>query len=359
MTRDEWISNRLHVQAELMVQQGPWRFFLLGSAEHDGAKRHYQDPTRTELREAYLHYDGPALDLTIGKQRVGWGTADGVSTIDRVNAIDYREPIGNGRTASRRPSTVVRLEATSDLGVFDFVWLPRGRDRKMPGFGSPWEPADLHALREEARRNDWILETSDPEAHEGGLRYQNYGRGLDWGVAYFNGFTDGPVSLSTEGRRARLAPRRLRTWNVNAALGLGQSTVRGELAWTPDHPSTDALGRLTVVERWQCVLGWDRIFLRNLYLNVQLFREWLSDGPSVGGGTFAVTNPFFDDAVTAGVRGQWANDDQLVAEAFLEFQWTDAVQVVVRAMFFDGDSDSPLGAYRDNDLAELGIRWSF
>ena len=48
----------------------------------------------------------------------------------------------------------------------------------------------------------------------------------------------------------------------------------------------------------------------------------------------------------------------MAARAFLELQWTDAVQLAVRAMFFDGDPGTPLGDYLDNDFAEVAVRWS-
>ena len=108
-----------------------------GAPSRTAPSAHYRDATRIELREAYVHYDGAAVDVTVGKQRVGWGTADGLSTIDRVNAIDYREPIGNARTAARRPSSLVRVEATTDVGVFDLVWLPRGPRPQAAGLRQP------------------------------------------------------------------------------------------------------------------------------------------------------------------------------------------------------------------------------
>ena len=352
LTEGDWLSNRTYGQAELMHNRGPLRFFVMGGAEHDGAKRRYRDATRVELREAYIHYDGATVDVTVGKQRVGWGTADGVSTIDRVNAVDLREPIGNARTAARRPSNLARVEATTPAGVFDVVWLPRGRDRKFPGHGSPWEPRDLHALRRDARERGARLAIDDAEAAEAGVRYIRYGQGLDWGVAYYNGYTDAPTALRAEGPLERLVPERVRTWNVNAAMGFGQSTLRGEVAWTADYPGAGRHG-----ERWQSVIGWDRTLFTNLYINVQLFRDWLPGGDAVEGGTFAVSNLFLDDAVTAGLRGQWANGGQLAIEAFLEMQWNDAVEVAVRAMFFDGDAGTPLGDYLDNDFAEVAVRW--
>ena len=354
LTDDDWLSTRLFGQAEITYRRDAWQYFVLASAEHDDAKTGYRGAFRDELREAYVRYDGPRLDLTIGKQRVGWGTADGVSTIDRVNAVDFRDPIGNARTAARRPSWLARLEATTDVGIIDLVWLPRGRDRKFAEFGSPWESHSIHMLRRTARELGQEVEFHSPEAHEGGVRFLRYGQGFDWGMAYFDGYTDPPTSLSLEHGHVRLAPEPIRTWNLNGALGFSRSTLRSELAWTPDYPHTDGEG-----DRWQLVVGWDRTFFTNLYVNLQLFSEKLEEGDSVEGGTFAITNLFLEDSATAGLRGQWAKGCQLAYEVFFEYQWTDSFEIVTRAMLFDGDSDTPLGDFVDNDFAELAVRWSW
>ena len=350
---DGWLSNRLLAQMGLKWTEGQWRAFAEGTAEYDASKGDHRRRDRYELREAYLHRDGEGLDITMGKQRLAWGTADGVSTIDRVNSIDYRDPISNARTPSRRPSWLVRVEQSLPIGIVEAVWLPRGRDRKFPEFGSPWETAALHDLRRQRAEGSIALTLDDPHRHEGGLRYQHYGRQLDWGLAVFDGFTDAPTSIRRTGNAVRLESERIRTWNANAAVGFAKSTLRAELAYTPDlSVAGDS------ASRWQAVVGWDRTFFTNLYTNVQLFWDRYSNTEDERGMTFAVTNRVLDDAATVGLRGQLANDSQAAVEAFMDYQWNDAITLSARVLLFDGSSGSPLGEIRHNDFAELALRWS-
>ncbi len=351
---EDWLSNRLLGRGELTWRRDRWLAFAATNVEHDPATRDYRDPFRTQVQEAYLQWDGDRLDVSLGKQRVAWGTADGVSTIDRVNAVDLREPIGNARTASRRPSWLVRVQQSTSIGIVEAVWLPRGRDRKLPERDSPWEPADLAALRELAAAGVAILVTDDPEDDEYGLRYSRYGQGVDWGLAVFDGYTDAPVTLAEENNSVVLKPERITTWNANAAVGLANSTWRGEVAYTPDHVNGDEQ-----TGRWQAVLGWDRTYFSNLYLNFQLFWEKVGGNEEDFGGTFAVTNKFFDDAATAGVRGQLGRDNQLSAEVYIDYAVNDAWTLTAKAFVFEGDTGSALADFTENDFVEFTLRWSF
>ncbi len=357
---DNWESTRLTGHLELKWGQysqangGRLRGFASAEIQHDEQTRGYRDPTRTELLELYMVWDSEHTDLTVGKQRVAWGTADGVSTIDRVNAVDLREPIANARTASRRPSWMVRLESKLAAGTLDAVWLPRGRDAKLPEFGSPWEPALLHLLRRQRAQGLISLDIEDPHAHEFGLRYLVYSRGFDWSVGWFNGYTDGPVEFSQQQTAARLSPVRVQTYNFSAAVGLQHSTLRGEVAYTPD---TWVAGRKS--DLMQAVIGWDRTFLTNLYTNLQLFWDEAGDSKDTYGLTFAVTNTLFNDAATVGVRGQAANDNQLAAELFIEYSFGDHLSLDAKFLAFEADADTPLYDYRNNDLIEISLRWEY
>ena len=199
-TLNDWLSRRLFAQTHVKYTRGRWLAFADAAAERDASVARYRDPLRVELRETYLRYDGDGFDLTVGKHRVAWGTADGIGTIDRINAVDFRDPILNARTPSRRPSWLVRVRQSTPIGIVEAVWLPRGRDRKFAEAGSPWEtPA-----QRSARRLSAVVD--DPQEHEGGLRYLRYGRGFDWGVAVFDGFTDAPVASRIDGDVLRLLP---------------------------------------------------------------------------------------------------------------------------------------------------------
>ena len=74
--------------------------------------------------------------------------------------------------------------------------------------------------------------------------------------------------------------------------------------------------------------------------------------------TFAATNRVLDDAATVGLRGQLANDRQAAVEAFMDYQWNDAITLSARILLFDGSIGSPLGEIRHNDFVELALRWS-
>ena len=347
---DDWLSQRLFAQTEVKWSRGRWQTFVLGTAEVDPPTGRYRDPYRAELREIYLRYGGDGFDLTVGKHRVAWGTADGIGTIDRVNAVDFRDPILNARTPSRRPSWLVRAQQSTPLGIFEAVWLPRGRDRKFPEPGSPWATAMLRPSGDHA-----VVAVDDPRGHEGGVRYLRYGRGLDWGAAVFDGFTDAPVASRSDGTVLRLLPKRSRTWNANAALGLAQSTWRGEVAYTATATESEA-GR---TGRWQAVVGWDRTFLVDLYVNLQVFYERSDGAEASRGGTFALTKPVIDDAATLALRGQWAQRSQHAVEASFEIHVNDELTVSLRALAFAGDPGSPLGHFADHDFAELAARWLY
>jgi len=353
-TANDWLSNRLLVGGELKWTGASWRAFVSARAEYDPATRRYRNPGRSEVRESYLHHDGDRFDVTLGKQRIAWGVADGIGTIDRINAVDHRDPIENARTASRRPSWLARVEFRTQIGLFEGVWLPRGRDRKLPERGSPWETPPISTLRRDAAAGKLLLEVDDPHEPEYGLRYTRYGPGLDWGVAVFDGFTDFPIRIRQRTSGIELAPVRVRTWNGNVAAGLANATLRAELAFTPDWPGEAGRSR-----RWQAVFGWDRNFSRDLYVNLQGFVDYMGGSTATRGVTFALTRPVFGYAGTVAARGQLSSRGQRATELMLEYEWSDALIASARLVHFDGNPSSPLGAFRDRDFVEVAIRWRY
>ncbi len=355
--QDAFLSFRQRGQLEIKYasKSERWRLFTSAYGEYDPATEDYRSPFRGEVIEAYGVFDGPSTDITLGRQRIPWGTADGRSTIDRTNAVDFRDPIGNARTSARRPSWVARVEQTTSIGVFEGVWLPIGRDRRIPEQGSPWEVSFLSDLRAAADAGAFVLNIEDPIANEGGFRFLQFGEGFDWSIAVFNGLSDFPLLSLQTPDRVRLTPSRFTTINLSAALGQAKSTWRGEIAYTPDFPL--GLGRTT--DLGQLIVGWDRTFLRDLYVNVQLFWDRFEEADDTFGGTFAITNSFFDDATEAGVRGQVANEGQYAIETFADYEFNDAITLTARVFLFGGKSSSDLGEFRQNDFVELSLRYAF
>ncbi len=75
---------------------------------------------------------GP-LDVTIGKQRIPWGTADGLNPTDRFNAFDLSDLTD---FTARVPTWAARLEyyAPGDLRL-DAVWAPTAHGPLLPTGG--------------------------------------------------------------------------------------------------------------------------------------------------------------------------------------------------------------------------------
>ncbi|AFJ01553.1 hypothetical protein Q7C_378 [Methylophaga frappieri] len=351
----DWLSNRMLTQLETRYESDEWLFFSSAQMEYDPATTDYRSAERFNLNEAYFSFDGDQFDLMIGKQRIAWGVADGRSTIDRVNAVDMREPIGNGRTSARRPSWAVFTEYNQDWGIWEAVWLPRGRDRKFAEFGSPWEMPFINQLRRQERDGQIALEIDDPHPHEGGIRFTHYGQGLDWGLAYFNGYTDAPIVLENKDNRIWLRPERIQTWNINLASGIGKNTLRAEFSHTPDFPTINGQTESLT----QVVTGWDRTFLTDLYVNIQIYWDGYDETEDDYGLTFAITNGFYRDALELGIRGQTARDAQYVLEVFANYQVNDNLSLDIKSLTFGGDTDTGIGAFRDNDFVELAIRYAF
>ena len=352
--RSDWLSNRLRLQLEGRYQGEGWRLFTNGYADYDPTLSDYDDSYQLQEHEAYLLVEGTAFDLTVGKKRIAWGVADGRSTIDRVNALDLSDPISDGRTSARIPSWLLAAERETSLGVWQAVWLPFGREQRLPRFGSPWETAPLNALRLEAQRGNIDLQIEQPRGHESGLCFTRYTTDLDWGLAVFEGYTDMPLVQHNNGNQVSLHPARIRTWNTNATLNLGESTLRAELSVTPHHPFNGAQQTLT-----QLITGWDRTYSDELYLNLQAYIDYFDAEQKDYGMTFVLSKPFFDNDLDAGVRGQVANRAQYAMEFFADYTLDDHFSVHFKMMGFGGDPDSALGAYQDNDFAELMLRYDF
>ena len=348
----ESLSSRLSGSLNLKLSNNNWRSFISLSSEYDNVKSGYRSPLRNNIDEAYLSYDGPETDITIGKQRVNWGATDGISTIARVNAIDFRDPIKNGRTASRRSSWLLRLQHTNGFGDFEAVWLPRGRDRKLAEPGSPWETPALNHLRQLQQDGSVELSIEDPHHHEFGLRYQRYGQGLDWGMAVYDGYSDAPTVVTGSDSSVTLSPERIRIWNLNAVYAFPKSTLRGEIAYT-DQVSVNGL----TGKRRQAIFGWDTTLLTDLYINAQVFWNSYTALEDEYGATVALTKPLLGGAIETGLSGQFARQQQKATEIFIDYSLNDNLTLSGRYFKFSGSAGTPLGTFRENDFLELSLRW--
>jgi len=77
------------------------------------------------LRECYVNYESPSLDVRIGKQQVVWGTADGIKILDVVCPTDQRHYLLDDYVDSRIPRWMLKLEYSPTVnGTLQFLFIP-------------------------------------------------------------------------------------------------------------------------------------------------------------------------------------------------------------------------------------------
>lgn len=386
---DEPISLRQRLWMDCYLGQGWVRGFASAYFDYDRAVRDWTDDTNelyyVELNEAYLTIDTECIDFIFGKKMMRWGTGDGINPMDLINPKDYRDPIASARADARLP--ILLANGIFMLGpvIFEGVLIPRPEVNKFSLPDSPWEPKRLRDLRESAESGEIVLAPREEpddwfKDAEFAFRTSTVWKGFDLALLYYNGYTDDPAyhrDFLTDGRM-RLAPRyhHYQAYGFNFAKGFERTTIRGELAVKPglpfsidpDDPSyqKDSDG-LVARDLYQVVIGIDRTFFTNLYVNLQFFydfiekgKEALSSKRKTHGITFEISNKFLDDDLTAGFRGMcYTSHEGSACEIFVEYKLGDNWQIAPGYLFFTGPKDSPLGQFGDNDMIYLSLRYSF
>ena len=124
---------------------------------------------------------------------------------------------------------------------------------------------------------------------------------------------------------------------------------------------------LTARDLYQGVIGIDRNFFTNLYVNLQFFYDFIESGSEAialkrktHGITFEISDKFLDDDLTAGFRGTYfTSNEGSACEIFAEYKICDNWTIAPGCMFFNGPKDSRLDQFDDNDMVYLRLRYSF
>lgn len=159
------------------------------------AEQHF--PNSLVVWEAFARISGfvvEPLDVTVGRQRIQWGTADGLNPTDRFNAYDLSDLTD---FTARIPVWALRAEyyPTADWKV-EAVWaptahaplLPIGIEGMFAADGMPLLPAPVATWEEHFDPPPPKLGNSQV-----GLRVAGRAAGLDLSASYFDGRDGIPV----------------------------------------------------------------------------------------------------------------------------------------------------------------------
>lgn len=238
----------------------------------------------------------PRLDLTVGKQRIQWGSADKLNVVDNLNPIDMANffTFDPDFFGERRPQTALSLEYYfGRSGRLQLVWQPQNPLSPLP-FGYSRTLARLGGLQEIAVKKYWGQRL---DAVPFAARLSASAAGMDFGLSYYNGNASLPalqeLTLALNAAAVFYYPH-LQVLGLDLAgewQGIGfwgeaalivPEEVAGRL-----HSPLAVNGQTILVENsfrllqghyWKYVLGLDCTLGGGLYANLQFlhgfFDEW-------------------------------------------------------------------------------------
>ena len=258
------------------------------------------------------------------------------------------------------------------LGLLDLICVPFPRFSRLAEYGSPWEDKGLRELRHYVggglvgRKYD-----NGPFEPEFAGRLKFFQSGYDLAFMFFKGYEHKPLytaDIDYQNMSATIHEtyKTFEAFGLSSAVSILKSTLRTEFTLRHNYPfQSDDID----IERrndYEAIIGWDRMFLTNLNVNLQTFFSSY-DGKKVRGkdrerygATWSVSDKYLDDALTAGVRGEYfANNDDACVEVFGEYEYDDHLRFTAGYMLFSGGKSNDLGQYDKNDHFYFGVKYSF
>lgn len=240
-----------HVKGE--VSAGSSYAVISAAAEYN-----YRNPARTgfRLNEAYYRYSGNIWDISIGRQLIAWGQADGFKLTDVLSARDTSEFIAFSGEDARLASDSIRLRFFHDIFTFEAIAVPFFTPNKLPRFGFEngakdglyyIDTPDFYNMPHGRIPITYTKTETKPKMFtdtEAAARFSFFLPGIDFSVSGFYGWDKNPrfVKSGYAELDAMSLPKqafltlnqeyyRIGMAGIDAAIPAGDVTIRLETAW--------------------------------------------------------------------------------------------------------------------------------
>ncbi len=336
-----------------------------------------------ELRELTLQGNIGDTFLTLGKQQIVWGKADGLHVLDIVNPQSFREFILDDFDSSRIPLWTANIERTLANWDLQFLWIPDQTYHALPkqnatyAFTSselvPSAPPGVLVNIEKTRRPNNVLLDSDV-----GLRASTFWQGWDITFNYLYQYNNLPVlrqNLSIIGDHpvVTITPEYERThvFGTTFSNAFSDWVVRGEIAYFTEHYfiGKNPLQNQGVIKSPELhyVLGLDWNAPLDILLSGQLIQSWIVNNAD------QTTRDKLDTTLTGLIRRNFMYDT-LIAEVLvianinngdglirpkISYEWQDNIKTWVGADIFYGDKQGVFGQFDRQDRVVFGFEVSF
>ena len=338
------------------------------------------DQVDLELRELFLRTGKGRINVTLGKQQVVWGQADGLKVLDVVNPQDFQEFILDDFDKSRIPLWLINLEVPVSKANLQLLWIPDRTYHKLPAFGAayaftspyirPTPPPGIPFQIAPIIRPTRFLEDSGV-----GARLSGFVHGWDLTFNYLYHYADIPIirRFISTGPLITVTQTYARTHLVGGTFSnaFGSLTTRGEIGFSSGRYyqngsllDTDGVSRSNEVTY---VLGFDWFGISQTFLSFQFFQSILTDRPAgtVRGRTDNnITLLYQRNAMNDKLKIEllWLqnfNDKDGLARPKISYDVRSGVKVWSGFDVIYGKSKGLFGQYNRNDRFIAGWEWGF
>ncbi|MDQ6955630.1 MAG: hypothetical protein Q9M21_00390, partial [Mariprofundaceae bacterium] len=337
-------------------------------------KQHYR--TATQLKEAYLMYEGDAFDLRLGQQQIIWGKTDGLRLLDIINPLDLREFILDDFLDSRIGLVAARLNYYPDTDTeqeVELIIIPDAQPTKTAPTSSRWalntptSPAGFTVQTLAGEQPNWSAKNA-----EYGTAWRANINGWDVSTNYFYGWKDSPNAFRkiTPGIiTLQLKHLRMHTLGGSFSNAFGAWVIRGELATNLQEGINangtnfaDTVQRKTTVNaalaaEWT---GYNWTVSPQLFIrHIQHWNPQLLEPQDSGFWTLRIATDFMHEKLKPEMLllADWSAGGWL-ARPKMSYDWSDNITSSIGADVFGG-SGGFLGQFNQNNRASFEVTYSF
>jgi hypothetical protein len=410
-----WNENRLSLKLDQRIA-GNSKFYSeiwlrnIGlptiASSHHLYNKGIVDPYNLEIREAYVQLNGfltKNLDLSIGRQRIVWGTADKLNPTDNLNPLDLEDILDFGR---RRGSDAINMNyyINNDFSL-QGVFIPFFQPANMPVgiFANALNPGMelpqgmvLKSFSDSLAMPKYNL----AESSTAGLKFKGFAKGADFSLSYVWGYDGLPYSARntltpvdlTGGTSIHSQLSFIRTHIIGADMA---TSIAGFGVWveaaafvpdknvemtndlsafypmSPVPVTQDSLLLEKNKPYLKFVIGADYNFSDGSYINLQYLHGFIHERGNDNMNDYfflryekTVLNNKLKIAPISGgfIVTDWGNIQDNYALVYMPeiaYKATDNAEITLSTVIFDGKGDNLFAKMNDYNMLMLKLKYNF
>jgi hypothetical protein len=364
------------------------------------------DPYNLEIREAYVQITGfltKNLDLSIGRQRIVWGTADKLNPTDNLNPLDLEDILDFGR---RRGSDAINLNyyINNDFSL-QGIFIPFFQPANMPigifaNILNPTMEMPGGMVLKSVSDTLMMPKYNIGESSSAGLKFKGFAQGVNFSLSYVWGYdglpfatkntfvpvdTLGGVKISSQLSYARThiigadlvtSIAGFGVWAEAAAFIPEKDVIMTNdlSAFYPMSPvpvTSDSLVLDKSKPYIKFVIGGDYFFSNGSYLNVQYLHGFIHERAKENLNDYfflRYEKTFLNEKLKITPIGggfiitDWDNIQDNYALVYMPeiaYQPTVNSEITVSTTIFDGKGDNLFSNLKDFNMFMFKLKYSF